>query len=287
MNTRQPSRIPSGMTACNVVNGFPGLGTALAIGLAFSPHPVVAQVSVNQLRPHQVTYGLTIDPAYANPNMRSGEGQLVYEFERESCAWFRTRTRTQLKVQFTNGRSVINTTTSDIAENTSGNEMKFKASAINDGKVSNTAEGTALRSDAGVLVRLTTPARQFDAGGVDFPFQQALRLLDGATKSRPEVTARVYDGSETGLKVFRVTTRIGSPTEPPNVLGGAPIPTWPTRARYFSEGSKEAAAGTPDYEIEGALQADGILTGLRLIFGDVAFKGTLTNIVPLPNPRCD
>jgi hypothetical protein len=191
-------------------------------------------------------------------------------------------------MQFSNGRSVINATQSDMSENTSGNEMKFKSSATNDGKVSNAGEGTALRSDAGVIVRLSAPTnRQFDAGGVDFPFQLALRILDAATKSRPEVTVRHYDGSEGGLKVYRVTTRIGSPTQAPNVLGGAPIDTWPTRARYFSEGSKTAASGTPDYEIEGALQADGIVTGMRLIFGDVSFKATLTNVVPLPEPRCE
>lgn len=293
MNTRQPSQIPSGTTVGGLLNRAQArvLGAGLTIAacaLAFSPPDAVAQVSVNQLRPHQVTYALTLDPSYPNQNIKSAEGQLVYEFERESCGWFRTRSRTLLKLQFTNGRSAVNATMSDISENASGNEMKFKASTTNDGKVSNAVEGTALRSDAGVIVRLTAPAnRQFDAGGVDFPFQLALRILDAATKSRPEVTVRHYDGSEGGLKVYRVTTRIGSPTQAPNVLGGEPISTWPTRGRYFSEDSKTAAAGTPDYEIEGALQADGILTGLRLLFGEVAFRGTLTNVVPLPNPRCD
>jgi len=100
-------------------------------------------------------------------------------------------------------------------------------------------------------VNLTKPKRgKFELdSGVVFPTEHLKRILR-RRKRRDLLEVKVYDGSETGEKLYETTTYIGHPIADPAVEKAAHIPEldnvrrWPVSISYFETGKKD---GAPSY----------------------------------------
>jgi hypothetical protein len=99
----------------------------------------------------------------------------------------------------------------------------------------------------------------------------------------------VYDGSETGEKLYETTTYIGHPIADPAVEKAAHIPEldnvrrWPVSISYFETGKKD---GAPSYILSFDLYENGISRALRLDYGDFVLAGEMSSLELLSEPTC-
>ena len=105
----------------------------------------------------------------------------------------------------------------------------------------------------------------------------------------------VYDGSETGEKIYNTLTVIGKaipPGSPPPDDAAGKIPElasltrWPVSISYFDRDARTERAGeqTASYSIDFELYENGISRALLLQYSDFTISGKLTSLV-LKKPK--
>ena len=134
-------------------------------------------------------------------------------------------------------------------EEAGGKSMRFQVDAQGLQETQPVA-GTATRgADDDLRVQLTKPqAKSLDFGhDVLFPTQHIEHLIDAAKHGGGAIQARVYDGSDTGAKIFatlsvigKEETKPGEDAETATALGG--IRRWPVVISYFDEAATDSRA---------------------------------------------
>src|SRR4029079_13991830 len=110
--------------------------------------------------------------------------------------------------------------------------------------------------------------------GMVFPAEHMRRIIDAALEGKTILEFPVYDGSETGEKVFNTLTVIGkeiAPGEKPVDDAAAKndamskLRRWPVRISYFDRAvNDKAGEQTPIYAIGFELYENGISRALSL-----------------------
>jgi hypothetical protein len=100
----------------------------------------------------------------------------------------------------------------------------------------------------------------------------------------------VYDGSETGEKIYNTLTVIGRaipPNQKPTTDAVAGVPAvagltrWPVSISYFDqedEKTEQTGEQTPIYTISFELYENGISRALRLAYADFTISGDMTSL---------
>jgi len=151
--------------------------------------------------------------------------------------------------------------------------------------------GTATRgTDDDLRVQLTKPqAKSLDFGhDVLFPTQHIEHLIDAAKRGQGVVQARVYDGSDTGAKIFATLSVIGKEATKPgeDAETAAPLGSirrWPVVISYFDEAATDSA---PEYTLTFDLYENGVSGSLKLDYGAFALRARLRKLEILPTSAC-
>ena len=151
--------------------------------------------------------------------------------------------------------------------------------------------GTATRGAGDILkVELTDPAsKTLDFGhDVLFPTQHVERLIEAAKGGGGVVQARVYDGSDTGAKIYATMAVIGKAAAAPsedatNAAALKDIRRWPVVVSYFDEASRDTA---PEYTLSYDLYENGVSGTLKLDYGTFALRAQLRKLEILPASGC-
>ncbi len=139
-------------------------------------------------------------------------------------------------------------------------------------------------------VMLTKPkAQTLDFGReVLFPTQHIERLIEAAKHGGGAIQARVYDGSDTGAKIFATMSVIGKEatkpdedTETASALSG--VRRWPVVISYFNEAAGDAP---PEYTLSFDLYENGVSGSLKLDYGAFALRANLRKLEILPTTAC-
>src|SRR5262249_20749481 len=139
-----------------------------------------------------------------------------------------------------------------------------------------------------VDVNLAQPEhKKFDMeAGVVFPTEHIRRIIEAARAGKTILEVPVYDGSETGEKLYNTLTVIGraiAPGErkPDDAAAGRPefdaMTRWPVTISYFDR-SKQGGEQTPVYSIRFELYENGVSRALVLDYGDFSINGTMTTL---------
>jgi len=116
------------------------------------------------------------------------------------------------------------------------------------------------------------------------------RIIEAARAGKTILSFPVYDGSESGEKLYDTLTVIGRAippgTEPPDdaaakVSALAQLTRWPVTISYFDhESAKKQQAGeqTPVYAIAFELYENGISRKLTLDYTDFSITGKMTSL---------
>ena len=126
------------------------------------------------------------------------------------------------------------------------------------------------------------------AAGTVFPTEHMVRIINAAHAGKNILNFPVYDGSETGEKVFDTLTVIGQKLAPgerkhDDAAADEPKlaaePRWPVTISYFERNkAANAAEQTPAYSIGFELYENGISRALTLDYNDFIVTGKLTSM---------
>lgn len=273
----------------------PVLLLALA-GVAAFAMPVFAQGGGTRLAPqlvaHRATYDLTLASATGAKAPNSARGRIAFDFSGSPCEGYSQNFRQFTELDPAEGPSRVSDMTAVTFEDGDGRTFRFKVETRIDNTGLDQVDGRAARSNDGALsVSLSRPKRaQLDLDkDILFPTAHMMRILEAARAGRPIVEAKVFDGSDTGDKIYDTMTVIGRPSQGEVAEKAAQLPQlrdmrrWPVAISYFEEGKKDS---TPHYVLSFDLYENGVSRALRLDYGDFVLKGEMTKLELLPSKPC-
>jgi hypothetical protein len=148
----------------------------------------------------------------------SAAGLIAYEFHGSACEGYTSSFRQMTQMERSEGDPISMQVNATSFEDGSGKSMRFQ---VDSKSVQDTPPvvGTATRGDSDDMrVMLTKPkAQTLDFGReVLFPTQHIERLIEAAKNGGGPMQARVYDGSDTGAKIFATMSVIGKEATKPD-----------------------------------------------------------------------
>ena len=266
------------------------LAAALAFSLA-APRAAAAQsATVAPLASHHATYKLSLLKSTGANALASAQGVIDYDFSGSPCEGYTTNFRQITEVQPAEGDARVNDMHSTTFEDGAAEQFTFDTKTTTDKQTVSDLDGRAQKGpDGRMSVDLRRPPGSMKLPGeVLFPTEHLRRIIATAEAGGHLLSASVYDGSDTGKKVFRTLSVIGAPAAglPDDAAGKndalKEIRRWPVAISYF----ENEAADKPDYTLSFDLYENGISRALKLDYGDFVLSGDLTDVRLLPSKAC-
>ena len=267
------------------------IAAAAWVGLAAVPPsgPAAAAEGPVPLAAHHAVYRLSLLSSKGSSAPAAASGAIDYDFSGSNCDGYTTNFRQLVELQPQEGDSKLDDTRTNSYENDAGTDYTFDTRVSTDGGSSDAVAGHAKRGpDGRIAVDLKAPPGHADfAADVLLPTQHLRAVIAAAERGDKILSADVYDGSDTGRKLFHTLTVIGAPLTgvPDDAAGRADalvhMRRWPVVISYFG-GDKDQ----PDYVLSSDLYEDGISRALKLDYGDFVLAGALDQLTMPPSPAC-
>jgi EipB-like len=241
---------------------------------------------------HRAVYELTLLKSTGTKSPTAAHGRIAFDFSGSPCDGYVQNFRQLTELQPAEGPTKVSDMHSATFEDADGRSYEFKLQTTIDSGVTEQIDGKAWRSTGGLLsVSLVKPTRQKIELGRNavFPTEQLRRILVAAKAGQNVIELSVFDGSDTGTKVYETTAYIGHPISGPAVEKAAHIPElddlkrWPVSISYFETDQKD---GAPNYILSFDLYENGISRALRLDYGDFILAGEMSSLELLRTPAC-
>lgn len=260
------------------------------------PAPALAEASpIMPLASHRAAYDLSLAEPASSPISSpqapvAASGLIAYEFRGSVCEGYTSNFRQLTEMQRQEGEQVSMQINAMSFEDGDGKSMRFRVDSQGFQQTPPVA-GTATRgADDDLKVQLTKPeAKSIDFGrDVLFPTQHIERLIETAKRGGGIVQARVYDGSDTGAKIYSTMSVIGKPPAAPSedaktAAELAGVRRWPVVVSYFDQASRDSS---PEYTLSFDLYENGVSGSLKLDYGLFALRARLRKLELLPASSC-
>lgn len=244
---------------------------------------------VVELAPHRAIYDLKLGQSRGKRGLEAVRGRILYDFEGSRCEGYALQFRQVTELDSGEGSNVLSDLRSSNWEDGSGKSFRFTVQNFLAGREVDGADGLAGRGDGGVSVSLTKPEKKkTQLGKVIFPSEHMRRVIEAAREGKTLLEAAVFDGSETGEKVYNTLTVIGraitSEDSPPKDAAAgqallAHLKRWPVTVSYFDRAkADQSGEQTPAYAISFELYENGISRALKIDYGDFVVTGEMTSL---------
>ncbi len=268
----------------------PGLALALVIGaLPATAAPPAATVF---LAPHRAIYDLKLAKSSGGRGIDGVRGRIVYDFSGNACDGYALKFRQVSELDSLEGKSTLSDMRSTTWEDGAAKTFRFNSENLLDDQQTGAVDGHAERKSEAVSVSLSKPSVKTFTEPADavFPTEHMRRIIEAARASKTILEFPVYDGSETGEKLYNTLTVIGAAippgAQPPDDAAAdvpelAKLKRWPVTISYFErESAKKEQAGeqTPVYAISFELYENGISRKLLLDYTDFTISGKMTSL---------
>ncbi|MGD0147638.1 MAG: cell envelope integrity EipB family protein [Xanthobacteraceae bacterium] len=271
-------------------HAFTPRGTALALILLVFASGAYAQDAPIVLVPHRAVYDLSLEKTRGNSQVSAVRGRILYDFSGNACEGYALEFRQVSELESGEDKDSTSDLRSTTWEGADAKSFKFTSqNFINDNLV-DTVDGHAERGPDETAVDLSKPEHKtldLDAKVV-FPTEHMVRVIAAARAGKSILDFPVYDGSDTGDKVFDTLTVIGRKIaanerqhDDAAATDGklAKIPRWPVTISYFDKTKKsENNEQTPAYAIGFELYENGISRALVLDYNDFMVSGKLSSL---------
>jgi hypothetical protein len=249
------------------------------------------------LAPHRAVYDLVLARARDNAQVASVRGRILYDFDGSVCEGYTLQFRQVSELDSGEGK----VSTSDLRSTTweGGDSKRFKFSSQNflNQNLVDTVDGNAEHGTGATAINLVKPeekALDIDAAAV-FPTQHMVRVIEAARAGKNLLDFPVFDGSDTGEKVYDTLTVIGhrltaderkhddAAADEPKLSA---VPRWPVTISYFEKGkAQKSSEQTPVYAIGFELYENGISRALSLDYNEFVVSGKLSSLeIKAPKP---
>jgi EipB-like len=275
--------------------GYPGAIRPISVllaGLGFAALGGGAARAGNdtevQLAPHRAIYDLRL-VRNEKRSLQAVRGRIVYDFSGSACDGYALRFRQVTELDSGEGKASVSDQRSTTWEDGAAKNFRFNSQNYLNEDMVETVDGRAERKADGVSVDLTKPQQKTaDLGNVLFPAEHMRRVIAAARAGQTILELPIFDGSETGEKVYNTLTVIGrklaadekrpaDPTASEKALAG--MARWPVTISYFEKAKAEGAGEqTPVYSIQFELLENGISRAVSLDYGDFSIAGEMTSL---------
>jgi hypothetical protein len=244
------------------------------------------------LAAHRAVYELTLLKSTGTKSPTAAHGRIAFDFTGSPCDGYVQNFRQLTELQPAEGPNRVSDMHSATFEGGDGQTFEFKIQTIIDNGAPEAVDGKAWRSaDEALWVNLTKPKHEkFELDpSIVFPTEHLKRILAAAQAGQNLLEVKVYDGSESGEKIYATTAYIGRPTADPAVEKAVHIPEldtmrrWPVSISYFEVGKTDDA---PSYVLSFDLYENGISRALKLDYGDFVLAGDMSSLELLSAPSC-
>ena len=242
------------------------------------------------LVPHRAIYDLSLGETRGNSQIAGVRGRIVYDFDGNACEGYSLEFRQVSELDTGEGKVSTSDLRSTTWEGADAKSFKFTSQNFVD------REPRRFRRRPRRARRQQDRRRSRQAAAEDPRSRRRRRISDRAHGARDQGRARrqdildfpVYDGSETGDKVFDTLTVIGRKIAPDernhddaaaNEPKLAAVPRWPVTISYFDQGQDgNNGEQTPAYAIGFELYENGISRALTLDYNDFVVSGKLISL---------
>lgn len=264
------------------------LACALVLGAA--PFAAPAQESPIALAPHRAIYDLSLAYTRGNSQVESVRGRILYDFDGNACSGYSLDFRQVSVVDNGEGKVSTSDLRSTTWEGADARSFTFKSQNFLNDDLVDTVDGRADRRAKVMAVSLQKPQRRKLRIGpeVVFPTQHMVRAIEAGRAGKTILSFPVYDGSDTGDKVFNTLTIVGKQIAPGSHVADdaagkepklAAMPRWPVTISYFAKDKPpQSGEQAPDYAISFELYENGISRALMLDYNDFVVSGTMTSL---------
>jgi hypothetical protein len=260
----------------------------LAMSAGIGAAAPAGKPEVIEFTPHRAVYDLKLTSARGNRPVEAVRGRILYDFSGSQCEGYALQFRQVSEIDAGEGVRMMTDMRATTWEDAEANSFRFNSQNYVDSKLKNAVDGRAERAGARVGVNLSKPAsKTFGVeSGIFFPTDHMRRIIVAARAGQTVLQGPVYDGSDTGEKVYETTTIIGQPIDPdarkPDDAAAndeqlLKMRRWPVSISYFDK-SKEGGDQTPIYGIRFELYENGISRALSLDYNDFTVAGTMTSL---------
>jgi EipB-like len=267
-----------------------------AIGLAAvaACHPVAAAPASDTVvfAPHLAVYDLKLSKSRGSRGLEAVRGRILYDFSGNSCDGYQLQFRQVSELDSGEGKQALSDLRSTTWEDDAAKKFRFNSENLLNDKQTDVVDGHAERGPLAVKVSLTKPKdKSFSLPhAAVFPTEHMRRVIIAARAGKRILSFPVYDGSETGEKLYNTLTVIGKAIEPgeqPPHDATAKFPQlakltrWPVTISYFDQQSakaQETGEQTPAYAISFELYENGISRALTLNYSDFSISGEMTSL---------
>jgi hypothetical protein len=273
-----------------------------AAGAVIAAHNVAqAQgpgASVN-LAPHIAIYDLKLTSSRGKRALESVRGRIVYDFSGSACDGYALNFRQVTELDSGEGKVALSDLRTATWEEGDGNSFRFQSQNFMDRQRIAEVDGKADRAKEDVAIKLTKPEdKKFSAGKVVFPTEHMRLLIEAARAGKTLLEVGVYDGSESGEKIYQslsvIGRRIAPDTKPDDDGAGkdalAGLARWPVTISYFdkvaNKKADEPGEQTPIYAIAFEMYENGISRSLKLDYGDFVIDGKMSSLEVKPAKAC-
>ena len=269
---------------------FAARGAILALALiAPAASGGLAQESPIALAPHLAVYDLSLGKTRGNSQIIGVRGRILYDFDGSACEGYSLRFRQVSEVDSGEGKVATSDLRSTTWEGGEPRSFKFTSQNFLNENLVDSVDGHAEHGASATAVNLMKPAQKvLDLDpSVVFPTEHMLRVIAAARAGKSILDFPVFDGSDTGEKVYDTLTVIGHKLASDERKHGdaadddaklAGIPRWPVTISYFEKGKARSGEQTAVYTISFELYENGISRALTLDYGDFIVAGKLTSI---------
>ena len=263
---------------------------ACTLMLAAPASSVKAEESPIVLVPHRAIYDLTLGQTRGNSQVVGVRGRILYDFDGNACDGYTLKFRQVSELDSGEGKVSTSDLRSTTWEGGDAKSFKFTSENFVDQNLVDTVDGHAERGASATAVDLAKPEQKvldLDAAVV-FPTEHMVRVIAAARAGKTILQFPVFDGSDTGEKVYNTLTVIGGKLNSDERKHGdaadnesklAAVPHWPVTISYFEKGkAKESSEQTPAYTIGFELYENGISRALTLDYNDFVVAGKLSSL---------
>jgi hypothetical protein len=250
--------------------------------------PASALTPAGELAPHRAVYELKLAHTRGNATV-AARGRILYDFSGNACEGYALQFRQVSELDNGEGKVTLSDLRTTTWEDGAARKLVFKSQSYLNERPGDTVDGQAERQSDGVAVTLTKPEEKKVAldAAIVFPTDHMRRVIEAAREGKSILEFPVYDGSETGEKVYNTLTVIGQvigPNEraPTDAAAGqqalAGLKRWPVTVSYFEKGNKSTGEQAPIYSIKFEMYENGASRALLLDYNEFAISGELTSL---------
>ncbi len=266
--------------------GLPGVALAA---------PAAVLAPAGELASHRAVYELKLATTRGKTAV-AARGRILYDFSGSACEGYKLEFRQVSELDNGEGRVTLSDLRSNTFEDAAAKNYQFNSQNYLNQRLVDSVDGKAERESNRIAVTLSKPKdKTLDLEAtIVFPTEHVRRIIEAARAGKTILEFPIYDGSETGEKVYNTLTVIGRTIEPgvkvpPDAAGKEHaldgLKRWPVTVSYFDK-SKNMGEQIPVYSISFELYENGISRALLLDYNDFAIAGELTTLDVRESKAC-